>query len=64
MKGGSADENVHAKTGSVKRIVTLAGYCKNPDEHDIAFAIFHQGITSSSQAHDWDDKILNLLTTP
>lgn len=64
MKGGSADENVHAKTGSVKRIVTLAGYCKTPDEHDIAFAIFHQGITSSSQAHYWDDKILNLLTTP
>lgn len=62
MKTPSLIGNVHAKTGSVRRVVTLAGYCTAPDGHDIAFAIFHNGIYSSRQARNWDDHLLELLT--
>lgn len=62
MQSGPARFNVRAKTGSVNRVVTLAGYCKTADGRDVAFAIFHEGVLSGNKTRDWDDRILQKLT--
>ncbi len=62
MKSPSLKGNVHAKTGSVKRVVTLAGYCTAPNGNEIAFAIFHNGIYSPRITRQWDDNLIELLT--
>ena len=62
MKSGTAFTNVHAKTGSVRRVVTLAGYCQAANGHEVCFAIFHQNVNSSRQARNFDDHLLQVLT--
>lgn len=64
LKSPYVKGNVHAKTGSVKRVVTLAGYCTAPNGHEIAFALFHNGIYSPRLTRDWDDRLLEWLLTP
>ncbi len=61
MKSPALRGIVHAKTGSVKRVVTLAGYCTTPSGNNIAFAIFHNGIYSPRATRNWDDNLLELF---
>ena len=57
MKGTAAANNVHAKTGSVKGVSSLAGYVKARNGHELAFVIINQNIMQLSKARDMQDKI-------
>lgn len=64
MKQTTAQSNVHAKTGTVARVIALAGYTRTAEGHDIAFAIMHNGIHTSREARAWDDRVMQWLTMP
>ena len=64
MKNEYTIGNIHAKTGSVARVITLAGYCRTYEGHDIVFALMHNGISSDNRTRNWDDEALRLLTAP
>ena len=61
MKGTAADNNVKAKTGTVKGVITLAGYCTAPNGHMLCFAIMNQGVLTASRARDFQDKLCIIL---
>ena len=61
MKKAPLYYNVRAKTGTVRRVVTIAGYCTHNQGHQLAFAIFHNGIASSKEVRNWDDVFLETL---
>lgn len=63
MQKTSAYENVVAKTGTVTGVSSLAGYCKSPEGHTIAFAIINQGILKTSEAKDFQDSVCIALTS-
>lgn len=52
-----AQGNVHAKTGTVSGISSLAGYCTAPNGHEIAFAIINQGQQKSAPAKALQNRI-------
>lgn len=56
MQGTAAQGNVHAKTGTVTGVSSLAGYLTAANGHHLAFAIINQGIRSSSEARDFQDR--------
>lgn len=64
MRSGYAFENVHAKTGTLRGVSTLAGYATAANEHQICFAIFNQGIRSGAVAHRFQDRICRAITAP
>ncbi len=57
MKNTSAAGKVHAKTGSVTAVFSLAGYCQAKSGHTLAFCIINQGILQSSIARGFQDKV-------
>ena len=61
MTSGPAYNNVHAKTGTVTGVNTLAGYCTAANGHILAFAIFNQGQLHSKEARNWQDRFLQIL---
>lgn len=61
MKGTSAQGNVHAKTGTVTGIRSLAGYCTAKNGHVLAFAIIVQGVDDGGPARAWHDKVCKIL---
>lgn len=61
MKGGKAFGNVHAKTGTVEGVSTLAGYVLSGNGHMIAFCIMNQGVSRTVSARDFQDKVCELL---
>lgn len=63
MKTSSASGNVHAKTGSVNHVSSLAGYATAPTGHLLAFAIISNGIPSQSYARRLQDRICEIITT-
>ncbi len=64
MKGTAAQNNVHAKTGTVEGISSLAGYATSPDGHILCFAIINQGIRYTSTGKDFQDKVCRILCEP
>ena len=64
MKDTMAQDNVHAKTGTVEGVSSLAGYATSPEGHILAFAIINQGIRYTSTGKDFQDKVCRLLCTP
>ncbi len=62
--GTSAQDRVHAKTGTVEGVSTLAGYALAPNGHQLAFAIMNQGVRRSSYGKSFQDKICKALTQP
>lgn len=62
MNKTSAENNVHAKTGTLTGISSLAGYAKASNGHDLAFCIINQGALSNSSAKAFQDKICVALT--
>ncbi|BEG99986.1 D-alanyl-D-alanine carboxypeptidase/D-alanyl-D-alanine endopeptidase [Bacteroides sedimenti] len=61
MKEGKAFNNVHAKTGSVTGVSSLAGYATASNGHLLAFAIINQNVMKSSKARAFQNKVCELL---
>lgn len=62
MKGTKAMRNVHAKTGSVTGVSSLAGYVTAANGDVLAFAIISQGVFPSSSGRKLQDKICVMLS--
>jgi D-alanyl-D-alanine carboxypeptidase/D-alanyl-D-alanine-endopeptidase (penicillin-binding protein 4) len=61
MKNSVAQGNVHAKTGTVRGVSTLAGYCRASNGHLLCFAILNQGIVKASDGRGFQDKVCQAL---
>ncbi len=62
MKNTLAENNVHAKTGTLSGVSSLSGYVKNKKGNMIAFSILVQNyVGSSKQARDFIDKVCEIL---
>jgi len=61
MRRTAAAGNVHAKTGTLKGVTTLAGYCTAPNGHVLCFSIMNQGVMQISQGRDMQDKLCILM---
>jgi D-alanyl-D-alanine carboxypeptidase/D-alanyl-D-alanine-endopeptidase (penicillin-binding protein 4) len=61
MKDGAAQGNVHAKTGTLSGISSLAGYCRAANQHLLAFCIINQGIMKNAEGRDFQDKVCEQL---
>lgn len=64
MRGTAAEYNVHAKTGTLEGVSTLAGYATSPEEHLLAFAIMNQGILHTRNAHTFQNNVCRIITEP
>ncbi len=53
--------NVRAKTGTVTGIYSLAGYCKSPEGHMMAFCIINQGVMSGRDARSFQDRVCEAI---
>ena len=54
--------NVHAKTGTVNHVSSLAGYLTSSDGHMLAFSIICNGVPAAAEAKALQDKICRILT--
>ena len=61
MRGTAAQGNVHAKTGTVTGISSLAGYCTTADGHVLAFSIINQGVLNGKPGRDFQDRVCKVL---
>ena len=61
MMKGSARGNVHAKTGTVTGVSTLAGYCLAANGHQLCFAILNQGLVKASDGREFQDRVCEVL---
>lgn len=61
MKSGAAYKNVHAKTGTVKGVSTLAGYMRASNGNMLAFAIMNNGVATSAQGRNFQDRVCQAL---
>lgn len=57
MAGTPAAGNVHAKTGTLSGVSSLAGYLTAPNGHRLAFAIMNQGVMRGIYAKNLQDKL-------
>ena len=64
MTDGAARGNVHAKTGTLSGISSLAGYCRAANQHLIAFCIINQGVMKNAEGRNFQDKICEALCRP
>ena len=63
MKKSKAYRKIHAKTGTVTGISSLAGYAKAANGHQLAFVIINQNVIKARQARIFQDKICEILCT-
>lgn len=61
MKGTAAENNVHAKTGTVTGISSLSGYYKARNGHEMCFSIINQGISETGVGRRFQDDICIML---
>lgn len=61
MKRGKAYKNVHAKTGSVSAVSSLAGYARASNDHMLAFCIINQGLVRLKTGRDFQDAVCEEL---
>lgn len=61
MKNSSAEGNVHAKTGTLKGVSSLAGYCQAYNGHLLCFSIIDQGVMKQSEAKMFQNRICQIL---
>lgn len=64
MTKGFAFENVHAKTGTLSGISSLAGYCRAANRHVLAFCIINQGVMKHADGRNFQDKVCEALCRP
>jgi D-alanyl-D-alanine carboxypeptidase/D-alanyl-D-alanine-endopeptidase (penicillin-binding protein 4) len=62
MKQTPAENNVHAKTGSMSGVHTLSGYVTAKNGDKLAFSIFLNGVRTSKPATQFEDTIAVLLS--
>lgn len=62
MIGTRAQNNVHAKTGSLTHVSTLAGFAKSINGIPLAFAILNAGICNMDEGRNFQDKVCKILT--
>lgn len=60
--GTQAQWNVRAKTGTLRSVSTLAGYCTTSSAHHLCFAIMNQGLRTNAEGHRFQDKVCRILT--
>ena len=61
MSNTAADGNVHAKTGTLTGISSLAGYCEAENGHQLCFSIINQGIMRNADGKAFQDRFCQLL---
>jgi D-alanyl-D-alanine carboxypeptidase/D-alanyl-D-alanine-endopeptidase (penicillin-binding protein 4) len=62
MKGTAAENNVHAKTGSISNVRTLSGYMKTLDGEMIVFSLLANNFNApSEEANAIQDQVVELL---
>jgi D-alanyl-D-alanine carboxypeptidase/D-alanyl-D-alanine-endopeptidase (penicillin-binding protein 4) len=61
MHAGNTFGNVHAKTGSVTGVSSLAGYCKASNGHNLCFSIINQGVNRTREGRRFQDKVCQAL---
>lgn len=61
MRTTKAMGNVRAKTGTVRGVSSLAGYCTGVNGHMLAFSIINQGSMSSAPAKAFQDSVCTML---
>src|SRR5574344_46093 len=64
MRTGMAAGNVHAKTGTVTGISSLAGYCTAGNGHVLCFSIINQGVTRARVGRSFQDRVCQVLCQP
>ena len=64
MKGTFAAGNVHAKTGTVTCVTSLAGYCTAANGHKLAFSIINQGCLRDSESRAFQDRVCVAMCQP
>lgn len=64
MMGTFAADNVHAKTGTVTGISSLAGYCTAANGHQLCFCIINQGVLNSQNGRNFQDRVCMALCRP
>ena len=57
----TAQGRIHAKTGSIKGIATLAGYVDAANGHTLAFVIINQNTLNIKNARKWQDRVCDAL---
>lgn len=61
MRGKPAYKRVHAKTGTVTGVSSLAGFAVTPANHVLAFVIINQNVLKSRDARAFQDKVCSEL---
>jgi len=64
MKETVAAGNVHAKTGTLSGVASLAGYLTTAEGHDLCFCIYNQGVMKLSDGRDFQDRVCTALCEP
>ena len=64
MKGTFAAGNVHAKTGTLTCVTSLAGYCTAANGHRLAFAIINQGCLRDADSRAFQDRVCVAMCQP
>lgn len=64
MRGGFASGNVHAKTGTLTCITSLAGYCTASNGHVLAFSIINQGVIHDSNGRTFQNRVCEAMCRP
>lgn len=62
MGRGSTFRNVHAKTGTVTGVCSLAGYVTAKNGHLLSFVIINQNVLKSRLARKFQDEVCELLS--
>jgi len=63
MTSGPAHRNCHAKTGTLRRVSALSGYCRSKGGHVLAFSILMNGQSSISRAHVMQDRMARSIAS-
>lgn len=64
MHKTAAAGNVHAKTGTLTGISSLAGYCTAANGHELCFAIINQGVMRSAPAKTFQNRVCTAMCRP
>ena len=64
MTESVANGRIHAKTGTVTGVTTLAGYCSSANGHMLAFSIMNQGVLKIADGRDFQDRLCAVMSDP